>query len=91
MMYGAPTVSGMLQRLEQDRRMLASLSRGLEHRLGEPAGGPWAGWPLRTVLSEAAIVGPAACAHALELLVAQWDEAERTAMEAQRLPGEADV
>jgi len=87
-MYAAPTLSGLLTRLEQDRRMLTSLARGLEGRLGERAGGAWEDLTLREVLSEVAIAAPAECAHSLELQLAAWDEAERRQMEAAR---EADV
>ena len=83
-MYGAPTLGGLLQRLEQDRRMLASAARNLEARLDEPATGPWPGLTLRGVLTEAAIVEPAACAQSLELQLARWDEAERAMFEAER-------
>lgn len=84
MMYGAPTLGALLTRLEQDRRMLASAARGLEHRLDEPAGGAWPSESLRTVLSEAAIAAPAECAQALEAQLARWDEEERARFEAER-------
>ncbi len=90
-MYGAPTLNALLQRLEQDRRMLASHARGLESRLASPAGGAWAGLTLREALSEVAIAAPAECAHALEAILHRWDEEERRALEAARESGEADV
>lgn len=92
-MYGAPTVTGLLQRLEQDRRMLASHVRGLQHRLGDPSGGAWAGASLRSVLSEVALAAPAACAQALDALLHRWDEAERAAIERAiaRDQGQADI
>jgi len=80
-MYGAPTVSGLLHRLEQDRRMLASHARGLEHRLGERAGGAWPEASLRSVLSEVALAVPAECAQALDALLHSWDEEAREAAE----------
>lgn len=83
-MYGAPTVGGLLQRLEQDRRMLASVARGLEARLDEHLVSPWPASTLRGVLTDAAIVAPAECARALELLLARWDEEERARFEAER-------
>jgi hypothetical protein len=87
MMYAAPTLGGLLGRLEQDRRMLASAARGLEHRLHEPAGGAWPGESLRTVLSDVAIAAPAECAQALEAQLARWDEEERARFEAEREAG----
>jgi hypothetical protein len=80
--YGAPTVNGLLQRLEQDRRMLTSHARGLEHRIDDIAGGAWPNLTLRSVLSEVAIAAPAACAQALEALLLRWDEEARAAAEA---------
>jgi len=82
LMYGAPTVSGLLHRLEQNRRMLTSYARGLEHRLGEPAGGAWPDATLRSVLSEVALAAPAECAQALDTLLLRWDEEARAAAEA---------
>ena len=79
-MYAAPTLRGLLTRLEQDRRMLTSHARGLEARLGEPARGAWGDFTLREVLSEVVIAAPAECAHALELLLGRWNEEEQRAM-----------
>jgi len=90
-MYGSPTLTGLLQRLEQDRRMLASLARGLESRLDTPSNGAWPGLSLRQVLSEVTIVAAAECAHALEAVLRRWDEEEQRALEAARERGEADV
>lgn len=92
-MYGAPTVGGLLQRLEQDRRMLASYARGLEHRLGERAGGAWGDATLRSVLSEVTIAAPAECAQALDALLDRWEREARAAAEAAvaRDQGAADV
>lgn len=92
-MYGAPTVTGLLHRLEQDRRMLTSHARGLEHRLSEPAGGAWPGSSLRSVLSEATLAAPAECAQAIEGLLQRWDDEERAAIERAiaRDQGGADV
>lgn len=83
-MYGAPTLTGLLQRLEQDRRGLTSLARNLESRLDAPARGAWESLGLRQVLSEVAIAAPAECAHQLEAILAAWDEEERRAMAAAR-------
>lgn len=90
-MYGAPTISALLQRLEQDRRMLASHARGLESRLETPSRGAWGDLPLRGLLSEVAIAAPAECAQMLEAVLHRWDEEERRALEAARERGEADV
>lgn len=78
-MYGAPTIGGLLQRLEQDRRMLTSVARQLGSRLDDLGAGP----SLRLTLTEAAIVAPAECARALELLLARWDDEERARFEAE--------
>lgn len=92
-MYGAPTVPALLQRLEQDRRMLASHARGLAHRLDDPAGGAWPEATLRSVLSEVALAAPAECAQALDALLTRWDAEERAALEraVARDEGAADV
>src|SRR5690606_10020910 len=81
LMYGAPTLAGLVHRLEQDRRMLASYARGLEHRLSEPAGGAWPASTLRSVLSEVSLAAPAECAQAIEALLQRWDDEERAAVE----------
>ncbi|MGE3960524.1 MAG: hypothetical protein AB7F65_02440 [Dehalococcoidia bacterium] len=80
-MYAAPTVPALLQRIEQDRRMLASHARGLAHRLDEVAGGAWPKATLRSLLSEVALAAPAECAQELDALLRRWDEAERAALE----------
>ncbi len=90
-MYGAPTLNALLQRLEQDRRMLASHARGLESRLETPALGAWGALTMRQVLSEVAVAAPAECAHALEAILERWDEEERRRLEAALERGEADV
>lgn len=92
-MYGAPTVPALLQRLEQDRRMLASHVRGLAHRLDDAAGGAWPEASLRSVLSEVALAAPAECAQALDALLTKWDAEERAALERAiaRDQGAADV
>ena len=65
-MYAAATIPALLTRLEQDRRLLASLARHLESRLGEEHATPWGNVPLRRVLTEVAVVEASACAQALE-------------------------
>lgn len=87
-MYGAPTLSALLGRLEQDRRILASHARGLESRMSVPARGAWGELTVRQALSEVAIAAPAECAHSLELQLGRWDEEEQRAMQAAL---EADV
>ena len=54
-MYGAPAIPALLARLEQDRRMLASLARHEEARLDAPIPGPWGEASLRRVLIEVAL------------------------------------
>lgn len=68
-MYAAPTLPVLLIRLEQDRRMLASLARTLEDRIEELHQTPWGRRSLRSVLVEAAIAAPARCALPLERIV----------------------
>ncbi len=65
-MYAAPTVVALLGRLEQDRRMLASLARALESQLDEEHATPWGRISLRRLVAEVALVEAAACARALE-------------------------
>ena len=65
-MYAAPTVAALLGRLEQDRRLLASLARALESRLDEEHETPWGRISLRRLVAEVALVEAAACARALE-------------------------
>ncbi len=65
-MYAAATIPALLTRLEQDRRLLASLTRHLESRLAEEHPTPWGHVPLRRLVSEAAVVEAAGCAQALE-------------------------
>jgi hypothetical protein len=80
LMYATPSIPALLTRLDQDRRLLASLARGLEPRLGEAHVTPWGHDPLRHLLSEIAIAEPARCAQALEQRLAVLDaEAEAEA------------
>jgi hypothetical protein len=80
--YGAPTLAGLLARLEQDRRMLTSLARHLEERLDEASETAWGRRRLREVVVELAIAEPARCAQALEERLAAIVEEERAAAEA---------
>ena len=65
LMYAAPTLGALLSRLEQDRRLLASLARGLESRLAEEHASPWGRRPLQELVIEASLARPAQCAQAL--------------------------
>lgn len=65
-MYGAPTIPALLTRLEQDRRMLASLARHEEARLGDAVLGPWGEVSLRHVLTKVALGEASRCAQVLE-------------------------
>jgi hypothetical protein len=69
-MYGTPTLAAQLTRLEQDRRILASLARHLEDRLDEVRATAWGERRLRDVLIEHAITEPARCAQSLEQIIA---------------------
>jgi hypothetical protein len=70
LMYGAPTLVGLLGRLEQNRRILASLARHLEPRLDEVVATAWGDRTLRQLLVLQAIEEPARCAQAFELHLA---------------------
>lgn len=72
-MYAAPTLPALLGRLEQDRRLLASLARAVEPRLNEEAGSPWGPIPLRRLVTEMSIVRPARLAMDLDALAGQAD------------------
>lgn len=74
-MYATPTIPALLARLEQDRRLLVSLGRGLETRLDEPRATAWGETPLRTLFIDTLIVEAARCAQSVELHVAALDEA----------------
>jgi hypothetical protein len=63
--YAAPSLSALLGRLEQDRRLLTSLGRQLESRLDTPAP-QIEGRTVRHTLIEALIAEPSRCAQALE-------------------------
>ena len=65
-MYAAPTIGALLQRLEQNRRLVASLARTLESRLDEMHATPWGRQTIRALVTDAAIAAPARCAMALE-------------------------
>jgi len=66
LIYGAPTLAGLLARLEQDRRALASLARHLEPRLDERHSTAWGDLTPRDLVIRHAIEEPARHAQALE-------------------------
>ena len=66
LMYAAPTIPALLQRLEQDRRLLTSLARGAGERLDEELASPWGPRSTRGLLVEAGLRAGARCAIALE-------------------------
>ncbi len=76
-MYGAPTIPALLGRLEQDRRMLASLARHEESRLSMISLGPWGEASLRRVLTAVALGEASRCAQALEARAAAIEAEER--------------
>ena len=65
-MYAAPTISALLARLEQDRRLVASTARTLELRLDEQHATPWGTLALRGMITEVALTEPARSAQELE-------------------------
>jgi hypothetical protein len=71
--YAAPTIQGLLGRLEQDRRLLTSLGRTLEERLDEECDSPWGRLRLRRLLVELSIAQPARVALELEAIADQAD------------------
>ena len=68
-MYGAPSLAGLLARLEQDRRMLPSLTRSLHPRFKETVTTAWGNGTIHQLVIEFAIVEPAKIAQALEEVV----------------------
>lgn len=65
-MYAAPTISALLGRLEQNRRLLTSLARTLAPRLEEEATTAWGDLPLRQLVVTVTVVEAARCAVMLE-------------------------
>ncbi len=81
LMYAAPTVPALLQRLDQDRRLLVSLARTAEeHASGDDSG------DLRRLLVEGGLGAAARCAMALEAALARLAEAAEGAPEASGGP-----
>ena len=77
--YGAPSLDRLLTRLEQDRRMVASLARQLEDRLDEAIDSAWGTLSFREIVVQQAIAGPARCAQALEHVVVSLEADETPA------------
>ena len=76
LMYAAPTIPALLQRLDQDRRLLVSLARAAAERLGGEDADPQL--PTRTAppaRGERAGRQAARCAMALEAALARRAEA----------------
>lgn len=65
-MYAAPSIPSLLGRVEQDRRLVASLARALESRLDEEHATPWGERSLRRVLVDVLLGEGARCAMDLE-------------------------
>ncbi len=86
LMYAAPNIPALLQRLEQDRRLLTSLARHLEPQLTEVHPTAWGNVRLLDLLVDAAITQPARCGQLLEHRAYAIEEAEirRLQEEAQR-------
>lgn len=76
LMYATPTIPALLARLEQDRRLLASLARGRETMLDLDTPTPWGRVSTRRVIVEASVAEAARCAMALERFLATLDESE---------------
>lgn len=72
-MYAAPTIQALLVRLEQDRRLVASLARTLEARLDEECESPWGAMTLRRLVTSVAVVHPARVALELDTVAGEAD------------------
>lgn len=75
-MYAAPTLPAMLQRLEQDRRLAISLARELEARLDDELMTPWGPLTARDLVLRVLILDSAQRAQMLEQRAAEPDGAE---------------
>lgn len=65
-MYATPTIPALLARLDQNRRLVASLARTLESRLDEECESPWGRLSIRRLVADVSIVHPARLAMELE-------------------------
>lgn len=72
-MYAAPTLPQLLGRLDQNRRLVASLARTLEGRLDEERPTPWGAMPLRRLVSDVLIVRPARVGLELDSAASEAD------------------
>ena len=73
LMYATPSIHALLSRLDQDRRLVASLARTLESRLGEEHPTPWGDQRLQRLLVEVLLGAGARCAMALEARAGEAD------------------
>ncbi len=80
LMYAAPTVPALLQRLEQDRRLLVSLARTAEEHAAPDDG------RLRRLLVESGLGAAARCAMAIEAALERLAEAAEAGSEASGGP-----
>ena len=75
LMYAAPTIPALLQRLDQDRRLLVSLARSADERVGGEDADPQDERALRRLLVESGLGAAARCAMACEAALARLAEA----------------
>ena len=73
LMYAATTIPALLARLEQDRRLLASLARTLEPQLDEECETPWGRLTMRKLVTAVSIVQPARVAMELDAVTGEAD------------------
>ena len=81
LMYAAPTIPSLLQRLDQDRRLLVSLARTAEEHAA-----PEDNASLRRLLVERGLGAAARCAMALEAALERFAEAAEPEAEADGGP-----
>ena len=83
-MYAAPTIPALLQRLDQDRRLLVSLARAAAERLGGEDADPRDQRALRRLLVESGLGAAARCAMAIEAALARLAEADASRSPSRR-------
>jgi pimeloyl-ACP methyl ester carboxylesterase len=66
LMYAAPTIPALLQRIEQDRRLLTSLARDVSEHLDNEFTTPWGASSVRGLLIEAELEASVRCAIAVQ-------------------------
>ena len=81
LMYAAPTLPALLQRLDQDRRLLVSLARSAEEHAA-----PEDNASLRRLLVERGLGAASRCAMALEAALERLAEADEPELEASGGP-----